>query len=109
MSPNAPMNNVLHLMEHYNINDAGAYSALFQFGILGVLMWIGFTYKCLNAYSTFYKSVRKTDPYSIAVFAFLFAFTFSLLPFSFFTSYSSISMGGLLLYIAYYCKLNTAR
>jgi hypothetical protein len=109
MSSNAPVNNVLHLMEHYNINDAGAYSSLFQFGVLGCFMWVFFTYKCLQSYKSYYQLSERRDPYSIATFGFLFAFTFSLLPFSFFTSYSSISMGGLLLYIMYFCKLRSIK
>jgi hypothetical protein len=104
MSSNGGVNNVLHAMENYNINDAGAYSSLFQFGILGVIMWLFYTFICLKSYMTYYKKSGSQDPYSAAAFAFLIGFTFSLLPFSFFTSYSSISMGGVLLYVMWCCR-----
>lgn len=101
MSSNGKVNNVLHTYEHFNINDAGAFSALFQFGILGLLIWITYTIKCLKAYKSFYSFSNRQDSLSAASFAFMLGFTISLLPFSFFTSYSSISLGGILLYLLY--------
>jgi len=104
MSSNGEVYNVLHAMENYNINDAGAYSSLFQFGFLGLFLWLFYTFMCLKSYLEYYKKTGKQDAYSAASFAFIIGFTFSLLPFSFFTSYSSISMGGILLYVMWYYR-----
>ncbi|WP_177207931.1 O-antigen ligase family protein [Pseudoalteromonas denitrificans] len=98
MSSNGQINNILNSEEHNNIVDAGAYSSLFQFGPLGLLIWILFTYQCLKTYLMYFKKNEKTDPHSASVFAFLMSFTLSLLPISFFTASWCIAIGGVLLY-----------
>jgi hypothetical protein len=104
MSSNGRVNNVLHPFGHYNITDAGAYSALLQFGVLGLIMWIFYTFKCLQTYKNYYSKTGKHDAYSAASFAFVIGFTFNLLPFSFFTAYTSISLGGILLYLMWFYR-----
>lgn len=99
MSPSAKSNNVLMSGGHYNIADAGFYSSLFQFGILGAIIWLYFTYRTLKILRSYYLKTGKTEPYSAAGFAFLLAFTLSPLPISFFTAAWCISMGGVLLYL----------
>jgi hypothetical protein len=105
MSSNSQSNNVLHLIEHYNIVDAGAFSSLFQFGFLGIIAWLFLTYTCLKTCRKYYLRSNKTDPCSAAVFAFLLAFTLSPLPISFFTSTWCISMGGIFLYLVWFYRL----
>ncbi len=98
MSSNGAVNNILHSEEHNNIVDAGAISSLLQFGLLGLLVWVVFTYQSLKTYLQYYNESKKTDPYSAATFAFLMSFTLSLWPLSFFTASWCISIGGVLLY-----------
>lgn len=109
MSPNSKSYNVLHMAEHYNIVDAGAFSSLFQFGLLGLMAWLFLTYQCLKTYRQYYLFSNKTDPESAAVFAFLLAFTLSPLPISFFTSTWCISMGGIFLYMVWFYRVQMMR
>ena len=99
MSSNGAINNILNSEEHNNIVDAGAFSSLFQFGPLGLFIWVVFTYQSLKIYLRYYRKSGNTDPYSAATYAFLMSFTLSLLPLSFFTNYGNISTGGVLLYL----------
>ena len=98
MSPTGLINNVLNLTEENNIADVGAFSSLFQFGVIGFFLWVFLTFKCLSYFYRHYKKSNRSDPYSVAVFSFLVAFTFTLLPLSFFTSAWCIGLGGFLLY-----------
>jgi len=109
MSPNASINNILHTSEHRNIVDAGFFSSLFQFGPLGLLIWLVFTYQSLKAYLLYYRQTENRDPYSAAVFAFLMSFTLSLLPLSFFTSPWCITTGGILLYLLWLFRTEMMR
>lgn len=106
MSPNARLNNALYSDEHKNVADAGAYSSLFQWGPIGFFLWVLFTIQCLKTYIHYYKKTGRNDPYSAAPFAFLLAFTFSLLPISFFTSAWCIGVGGVLIYLMWKLKYN---
>lgn len=105
MSANSKNSNVLNMAEHYNIVDSGAFSALFQFGPLGLIAWVFLTIQCLKIYKKYYYTTNKVDPYSASVFAFLIAFTFSPLPLSFFTSSWCINVGGILLYLAWFYRM----
>jgi hypothetical protein len=98
MSSTGLVNNVLNLTEENNIVDIGAFSSLFQFGVVGFALWVFLTFKCLSCFYRYYNKSNKIDPYSAAVFSFLIAFTISLLPLSFFTSSWCIGLGGVLLY-----------
>lgn len=109
MSPNSQSHNVLHMAEHYNILDAGAFSSLFQFGFLGIMAWLFLTYQCLKTSRQYYLVSNKTDPCSATVFAFLFSFTLSPLPISFFTSTWCISMGGIFLYMVLFYRMQMMR
>jgi len=99
MSFNGLINNILHSGEHFNIVDAGALSSLFQFGPLGLFMWLIFTYQSLQTYLRYYRKTHNADPYSATTFAFLMSFTLSLWPLSFFTTSWCINLGGVLLYL----------
>lgn len=103
MSSTGMHNNVLFETEHRNIVDIGFFSALFQFGLVGFLAYVVFTYQSLRIYYQYYIYSRKTDPFSSAAFAFIMSFTFSLLPLSFFTATWCVSLGGILLYLAWSC------
>jgi hypothetical protein len=104
MSSSGRINNVLNLVENFNIVDVGAFSALFQFGPLGLFIYLLFTINSLQTYRRYYKVTGNNDPYSAAAFAFIMGFTISLLPLSFFTSSWCISMGGVLLYLMWYFR-----
>ncbi|MEP0357622.1 O-antigen ligase family protein [Paraglaciecola sp.] len=101
MSRTSESNNVLN-QPPYNVVDIGAFSTLFQFGPLGLIMWIVFTLKSLVVFKRYYIKSSRTDPYSVAAFAFILGFTLSLLPLSFFTASWCIGMGGILLYLTWY-------
>ncbi|MEP2653790.1 MAG: O-antigen ligase family protein [Paraglaciecola sp.] len=103
MSRTSESNNVLNHL-HYNVVDIGAFSSLFQFGPLGLVMWIFFTIKSLMIFKRYYVKSKRTDPYSVSAFAFLLGFTLSLLPLSFYTASWCIGMGGILLYLTWYCE-----
>jgi len=105
MSSNSHSYNVLHMAEHYNILDAGFFSALFQFGPLGLLAWGFLTLKCLHVFKRYYVFTGKSDPVPATIFAFLIAFTFSPLPISFFTSSWCISVGGIFLYMTWFYEM----
>ena len=109
MSSNSHSDNVLHMAEHYNILDAGAFSSLFQFGVFGLIAWLFLTYQCLKTFRQYYLFSNKSDPAAASVFAFLFAFTLSPLPISFFTSTWCISMGGILLYMVWFYRVQMMR
>jgi hypothetical protein len=66
--------------------------------VLGFILWVSLTFKCLSCFKRHFNRSGRTDPYSAAAFSFLIAFTFSLLPLSFFTSSWTIGLGGILLY-----------
>jgi hypothetical protein len=102
MSSNGSVNNILNSEEHNNIVDAGAISSLFQFGPFGLLIWIVFTFKSIQACLQYYRKTNNTDPYSAATFAFILSFTLSPLPLSFFTASWCISVGGVLLYLMWF-------
>jgi hypothetical protein len=106
MSATSTSNNVLHREGNYNLLDAGAFSALFQFGLLGVYIWLLFTVKSLQTYNWYYKYTANNDPYSAAAFAFIMGFTISLLPLSFFTASWCIGMGGVLLYLMWFFRMS---
>jgi hypothetical protein len=105
MSSNSQSYNVLHMVEHYNILDAGAFSSLFQFGPLGLIAWVFLTVQCLKTYIKYYNQSNKTDPYSASAFGFLLAFTLSPLPISFFTATWCINMGGIFIYLMWFYRI----
>jgi hypothetical protein len=102
MSPSGSTNNVLYTGVKYNLADTGFFSALFQFGPLGLILWGWFTYRVLTISYRYYKKSSNGEPYSAAVFSFLIGFTISLLPLSFFTQSWCINTGGLILYMVWY-------
>lgn len=104
MSPNAKVNNILHSAEYHNIVDAGAISSLFQFGPIGLLIWLFFTFRCLSTFHKCFVMSNRLDSNSAAALAFLLAFTISLWPLSFFTTSWCISIGGVLLYLLWYYR-----
>lgn len=104
MSSTGTINNVLYEDERYNMADAGAASALTQFGLGGLFVWLFLTYKCVTTCSTTYRLSGRRDYAASAVSAFLLGFTITLLPLSLFTQAWTISVGGALLYMLWVCQ-----
>jgi len=109
MSATGSSNNVLH-SSSLNIADIGAWSSIFQFGILGLLTWAWLTYVC---FKSFHEETRQRKLQNnramympIAANALLAGFTISVLPLSLFTQEWTISVGAVLLYLLwlYRCR-----
>jgi hypothetical protein len=109
MSSTGISNNVLYSHKTFNIADIGFFSSLFQFGILGMLIWLRFTYRSMKVCKENFMMSKNKNAFSIAVYAFLLGFILSPLPLSFFTQAWCINTGGILLYIAWLSEKETIR
>lgn len=101
MSATAETNNVLKRDPRYNIVDIGAFAALFQFGVPGLLLWVWLTLKCIRRFTAWFHASSKQNFVASGALAFTLGFTISVLPLSFFTQTWTISMGGVLLYLVW--------
>lgn len=101
MSPTGTENNVLSVISGYNFADGGAFATIFQFGLGGLIIWVGYTVLILKIFKDRFESVTTERYIPLACFAFLLGFTLNPLPLNFFLQPWTILVGGALVYFAW--------
>lgn len=104
MSPTGTINNILFSDPSINYVDGGVFSSIFQFGIFGLAIWIGYTIILIKIFR-YNLNFGITDRHiALACLAFLVGFTTNPLPLNFFLQPWTTFIGGLLIYFAWQFK-----